>query len=118
MSLATQIIFENGPGSFPWTTDVDLATAPVYGNNLCGVIEYTVIPDNLADPTQAGLVTLNVNNGKLTFRPTTANAIGVYNWWLVGTLPSGTSVSQPFQVQVTACEADIRVNAAQAALND
>ena len=54
-----QIIFENGAGTFPWFTSVDVTTdGEKYGTSLCGPIVYSVEPVDQNDPTLVDLVAL------------------------------------------------------------
>ena len=68
------------------------------------------------DPNLEKLVVLR--NGKLLFQPSLENAAGIYDMWLVGTLPSGIEKREPFQVEVTRCEADLDIISAQGLLTD
>lgn len=111
LSVPDQIIFELGPGSWPWYTAVDGA----FGPERCGPITYSVEPVNLADPTQTSLVILD--NGVLNFGPTTSNAPGVYEFLLIGTLWDGKSKAELFTVEVLPCIADIVYLPAQSMLN-
>lgn len=63
------------------------------------------MPDNTEDPAQADLVVLN--NGMLYFAPGLDNPAGIYNMWLVGSLPGGEEKAEPFRVEVTRCEANL-----------
>jgi len=101
LSVGNQIIFELGPGTWPWYTEVDASQ----GDERCGTIVYSVEPVQNGDATQAGLVTLN--NGVLTFAPETFNVPGVYEFLLIGTLWPGKAKAELFTVRVTPCIADI-----------
>lgn len=111
--MPQQIIFENGPGTWPWTTDVDLNTDPSYGPNLCGDIIYNIVPvAPQDDPSIPPLVTLRPDF-YIDFTPTTAHAPGLYDFLLVGTLPNGIQAVAPFQVEVTLCQASLSTLNAQ-----
>jgi len=112
LSLAEEIQFNNGFGSWPWTVQVDNKNPDpaFYGTFLCGEIEYRV-------EGPPGLVTIGPNF-ELKFAPTLDHNPGTYEMALVGRLPNGIEAVETFDVVVTQCQADIISVDAQMTLSD
>ena len=95
-------------GTWPWMskTDYDL------GYNVCGTVTYSVLIVDPSSPTgysSTDLVVQSVTGTgepMLVLQPSLDYTPGNYNLILVGTLPNGISVSQPFTVTVLDCVVD------------
>lgn len=115
-------IFNEMPtNTWPWTTQVQVESDPIYGQNLCEVVQYQVFmvdsdPNNPTGMLPTDLVTIvsdaNINNWQLYFNPTLAYMPRVYDMYLVGQLPSpySATVRKMFQVEVLDCVATIDIS--------
>lgn len=93
-------------GKWEWKNSLDISTEGKYGALLCGPIEYTIMTDESV-PQTTDIV--SISGDVLTFSPMLYHPIGFVNLLLVGRLQAYNDVvkSEPFQVEVTPCIADI-----------
>ena len=97
------------PGnSFPWDDTINKASdSQIYGDNICGNIEYRLAADDLAEP----LLKLNQDTFDVEVAPQKdVHPNGEYVIYLEGTLVEyGLTTRVPFIVKVTQCQATIDI---------